>query len=85
MNGYHIIDATGLDLNSLGKVTGLCASMKKAVEIGKPVVLYGVKNSTALYSPIYVTVYDKSTSGVGFILNGVAYTVNTSDTVSADV
>ena len=85
MNGYHIIDAAGLDLNSLGKVNGLCAAMKKAVEIGKPVILAGVKNSTKLYTPICVTCYDKSTNGVGFVIDGVAYTVNTSDTVSADV
>lgn len=84
-NGYISVDATGLDLNSLGKVAGLCASLKTACSVGKPIILSGVKNSTALYSPAYITAYDKGASGVGFVLDGVAYTVNTSDTVSADV
>lgn len=84
-NGYISVDATGLDLNSLGKVAGLCARLKTACLVNKPVILAGVKNSTKLYTPICVTCYDKSTSGVGFVIDGVAYTVNTSDTVSADV
>lgn len=60
--GYLIIDAKGLDLDDLGKVTGLNAKCKKAIEIGKPVFLENVVNDDEALTPIPVSLMMASTS-----------------------
>lgn len=60
--GYHVIDATGLDLDDLGTVTGLNAKCKKALEIGKPVFIENVVNGSEKIIPIPVSLMMASTS-----------------------
>ena len=37
--GYHVVDASGFDLSSPGKVDGIYAKLKMACQIKKPVYL----------------------------------------------
>lgn len=80
--GYHIIDADGLDLNNLGKVTGLHAKCKKALEINKPAFFENVVNGDESIIPIPVSLMMASTA-----INAYAATGNLSiaanDTVSS--
>lgn len=80
--GYHVIDATGLDLNNLGKVSGLHTACKKAIKINKPVFFENVVNGDEAIIPIPVTLMMASTA-----VNAYASTGNLSiaanDTVSS--
>lgn len=60
--GYHVIDATGLDLNDLGTVTGLNEKCKKAIEVGKPTFMENVVNGSESVIPIPVSLMMASTS-----------------------
>ena len=42
--GYSMIDFSGVDLGTLGTVTGIYEKTKAAIETGKPLVLCGVVN-----------------------------------------
>lgn len=61
-SGYHIVDASGLDLNNLGKVDGLHASCKKAIGISKPTFFEGVVNGDEIVIPMPVTLMMASTA-----------------------
>jgi len=50
--GYAIIDATGVDLNNLGTVSGLYKQILAAVKNGKPMALHGIVKNTQKFSPI---------------------------------
>lgn len=50
--GYIIIDCTGLDLNTLGTVSGLYEKVKNAVGSNKPIVLHGIVNNTQAFTDI---------------------------------
>ena len=52
VGGYAMIDCTGLDLNSLGTVTGLYDQVKNAVKTNKPLVLCGIVNNTQKFTPM---------------------------------
>lgn len=80
--GYHIIDANGLDLDDLGKVTGLNAKCKKAIEIGKPVFLENVVNDDEALIPIPVSLMMASTSVNIYAATG-NLVVSSADVVSA--
>lgn len=80
--GYHIIDAKGLDLDDLGKVTGLNAKCKKAIEIGKPVFLENVVNDDEALIPIPVSLMMASTSVNIYAATG-NLVVSSADVVSA--
>lgn len=80
--GYHVVDATGLNLNDLGKVTGLHAKCEKALKINKPTFFEGVVNGDDAVIPIPVSLKMASTA-----INAYAATGNLSiaanDTVSS--
>lgn len=80
--GYHIIDATGLDLDDLGKVDGLHDKCEKALKINKPTFFENVVNDDEAVIPIPVALLKASTS-----INIYAPTGNlvvaANDTVSA--
>lgn len=80
--GYHVIDAFGLDLNDLGKVTGLHDKCEKAIKINKPTFMENVANGDEMEIPIPVALLKASTS-----INIYAPTGNlvvaANDTVSA--
>lgn len=50
--GYSMVDCSGLDLNTLGTVTGLYKKVKAAIETSKPIVLSGIVNDEQKFSPI---------------------------------
>ena len=50
--GYVIVDCDGLDLGTLGTVTGLYAKVKDAIATEKPVVLAGIVNGEQAFTPI---------------------------------
>lgn len=80
--GYHIIDATGLDLNDLGKVDGLHASCRKALEISKPTFFEGVVNGDESIIPIPVALMMASTAVNVYAATG-NLSVAANDTVSS--
>ena len=80
--GYHIIDATGLDLNDLGKVDGIHASCKKALEINKPAFFEGVVNGDESIIPIPVALMMASTAVNAYTPVG-NLSIAANDTVSA--
>lgn len=81
-SGYHIVDASGLDLNSLGKVDGLNAACKKAIEIGKPTFFEGVVNDDEIVIPMPVTLMMASTAVNAYTPTG-NLSIAANDTVSA--
>lgn len=86
--GYFLVDCTGLDLNSLGTVNGIYDKMLSAVASGKLVLLGGIKNSTAAYTPVPVflyTAHDSTDTVVKFAIGSQGYTVADDDSVTADV
>lgn len=86
--GYFLVDCTGLDLNSLGTVDGIYDKLLSACTSGKLVLLGGVKNSTAVYTPVPVFLYTAvvvSDTVVKFSIGSQGYTVADDDSVTADV
>lgn len=82
MTGYHMIDASGLDLNDLGEVTGLHDKCETALKLNKPTFMENVANGDEMEIPIPVALLKASTS-----INIYAPTGNlvvaANDTVSA--
>ena len=86
--GYFLVDCTGLDLNSPGTVSGLYDNLLAAYASGKPVILGGIKNSSAKYSPMPIFIYTAVVSSdtvVKFTIGTQGYTVADNDSVTADV
>lgn len=50
--GYSLIDATGLNLGNVGTVDGIYAKLMTAYKANKFVLLSGVVNGTAKFTPI---------------------------------
>lgn len=50
--GYAMVDCSGLDLNTLGTVTGLYQKVKAAIGTEKPIVLSGIVNDEQEFTPI---------------------------------
>lgn len=50
--GYSMVDCSGLDLNTLGTITGLYKKVKAAIYTKKPIVLSGIVNDEQKFSPI---------------------------------
>lgn len=86
--GYFLVDCTGLDLNSLGTVSGIYDNMLKAYNSGKLVLLGGIKNSTALYTPVPVFLFTALVSSdtvVKFSIGSATYIVADDDSVTLEV
>ncbi len=79
--GYHVVDATGLDLDSLGKVEGIKAKLDKALAIGKPVFLENVVDGNEAIIPIPVALLKASTTVSIYAPTG-DLSVSASDVVS---
>ena len=62
--GYCMVDFAGVDLANLGTKTGIYEKTKAALATGKPLVLYGLKNSTQEFSPIVAFGGEESASSV---------------------
>ena len=69
-SGYHMIDATGLDLNDLGKVDGLHEQCTDALAIGKATLLENVVNGDEKLIPIPVTLMMASTAVNAYAATG---------------
>lgn len=80
--GYHIIDAEGLNLNDLGKVTGLHKQCTDALAIGKATLFENVVNGDEALIPIPVTLMMASTAVNAYAATG-NLSIAANDTVSA--
>ena len=86
--GYTLVDCTGLDLNSLSTIDGIYEKFLAAYNTGKLAVLEGVKNSTAVYTPIPVFLYTAVVSSdtvVKFAIGSNTYIVADDDSVTLQV
>lgn len=83
-SGYTMIDATGALLSG-ATVSGLYNKLKKAIEIGKPVLLYNVKYSSgsAPYSPIAASL-TQATNVIYIDIAQGGYNITSSDVLSAN-
>lgn len=82
--GYHVVDATGFDLSSPGKVDGIYAKLKKACSINKPVYLENCKYSVVNYTPIPAVLADAGDAGVYIDTPNGSFTCSTADVISAN-
>ena len=75
MNGYVIVDLTGLDISSGSKqtISGSGATIAAAVATGKPIILTGLDNNGDLLSPVSAIYSD-----------GVLYFLTYTATISAN-
>ena len=80
--GYHVVDGTGINIASLGKVDGIYVKLAKAIEINKPVYLENCVNSTSKLTPIAVYLAYSGTDIVISIGN-MALTCTSADVISA--
>lgn len=84
MNGYVMIDGTGLDFSNLGTVTGLHKQLKEGLKTGKLMILAGTVYGELPYSPIAIVCADAGDSGIYMDTPTGSYTVSTSDVVSSN-
>ena len=82
MNGYIMVDGTGLDFTNLGTVTGLHQQLKSAIVTGKQIILANTVYGELKYSPIAVVCTDAGNSGIYMDTPTGSYTVSTADVVS---
>lgn len=85
MNGYVMIDGTGLDFNDLGEVTGLHKQLKDGIGTGKMMILAGSVYGELPYSPIAIVCADAGDNGIYMDTPTGSYTVSTADVVSENV
>ena len=50
--GYAMVDCSGVDLSTLGEVTGIYKRVKAAIETNKPLVLENLVNDAQAFTPI---------------------------------
>ncbi|MBO7733161.1 MAG: hypothetical protein J6S67_11425 [Methanobrevibacter sp.] len=74
MNGYVVVDLTGLDISSGSKqtITGSASAIAAAVATGKPIILTGIDNDGDVLSPVSAIYAD-----------GVLYFLTYTATISA--
>lgn len=80
--GYVMIDCTGLDLSNPGKVNGLYARTKKAIETNKPIQLYWLRNNTQGFTPVPAFGGVESASSVFLSFFPVTIHIDNEDTVT---
>ena len=83
--GYHVVDATGFDLSSPGKVDGIYAKFKTACQIKKPVFLENCVYSAVSYTPIPAVLANAGDSGIYIDTPNGSFTCSTADVISANV
>lgn len=82
MNGYIMIDGTGLDFNDLGEVAGLHKQLKDGLKTGKLMILFGAVYGKLPYSPIGIVCADAGSTGIYMDTPTGSYTVSTADVVT---
>lgn len=82
MPGYIMVDATGLNVSDTEAqtVTGLHDRLEAARNTGKQILLTGVVNGDAVYSP--ASVICSSSANVTLIMSGFSATVDSDDEVT---
>lgn len=81
-NGYIMIDGTGINFGSLGKVDGIYAKLQKGIESGKPCYLENCVNGSSAFTPIAVYLAYSGTDIVISIGN-MALTCTNADVISS--
>lgn len=82
--GYSLIDATGLNLGNVGKVDGIYAKLMTAYKANKLVLLDGVVNGTAKFTPIpafLATETVESATVIILTIMNLPYRVTSDDTI----
>ena len=82
VGGYAMLDCSGLDLGNLGTVSGLYDALAAALETGKPLELYGVKNGTQGFSPIIAYGGRESASSLFVSFFPITLHISSSDVVT---
>lgn len=82
--GYHVVDATGFDLNSPGKVDGIYAKLKNACQIKKVVYLENCVYSALNYTSIPAVLADAGDGGIYIDTPNGSFTCSTADVISAN-
>lgn len=82
MPGYIMVDATGLDVSDTQAqtVTGLHGRLTAALATGKQVLLTGMVNSNALYSPVPIACLPGT--AITIAMPGFTATVASTDVVT---
>lgn len=80
--GYTLLDVTGVDLNNLGTVQGIYASVKTALGTGKPIVLCGIVNGTQAFTPIVAFGGVESSTSVFLSFFPVTIHISSSDEIT---
>ena len=80
--GYSIIDCSGVDLGTLGTVTGIYAKAKAAIETGKPLVLSGIVNGGQSFTAIVAYGGTESATSVFISFFPVTLHISNSDVVT---
>lgn len=83
--GYHVVDASGFNLNSPGKVDGIYTKLKTACQINKPVYLENCIYSAVSYTPIPAVLADAGDGGIYIDTPNGSFTCSTADVISANV
>lgn len=82
--GYSLVDCTGFDFATLGKVTGIYNKMLTAYKANKFVVLEHCTNGTAKFTPIPAFLATETVEGatviVATIMN-LPYRITSDDTI----
>lgn len=82
--GYQLVDASGFDLSSPGKVDGIYAKLKNACQIKKVVYLENCVYSAINYTPIPAVLADAGDSGIYIDTPNGSFTCSTADVISAN-
>lgn len=82
--GYQLVDASGFDLSSPGKVDGIYAKLKNATQIKKVVYLENCVYAAVSYTPIPAVLADAGDSGIYIDTPNGSFTCSTSDVISAN-
>lgn len=82
--GYSLVDCTGFDFGTLGKVTGIYNKMLTAYKSNKLVILEHTKNGDAKFTPIpcflATETVNNATVIVATIMN-LPYRITSDDTI----
>lgn len=82
--GYSLVDCTGLNLGSLGKVDGIYNKMLTAYKANKLVLASGIVNGSASFTPIPVFLATETVSSKTVIvmtLMNLPYRISDDDVV----
>lgn len=83
VGGYAMVNCTGLDVASLGTVSGLCEKIASAYNTKKNVILCNIKNGNATLSAVATVITPQASGAYHFSVDSNVYNITSADVVSA--